>query len=151
ARPAPRRRGDDRGDHPRPRPRRAAPPTGRDARRADRPRHRPSGDRGHVGRRRRPPTWAGAGKRLLVTLCLVAAGAPFGPVVAGASAAAPAPQDTSLCPPYNPPNGLALGGGTPQSAKLGAPFESNLQVALVNTNGCPITTQIAGIAVTFAA
>jgi adhesin/invasin len=90
-------------------------------------------------------------KRLLVAFCVVAAGAPLAPVVAGASAASPAPQDTSSCPPYNPPNGLALVGGTPQSAKLGAPFESNLQVALVNTNGCPITTPIAGIAVTFAA
>jgi hypothetical protein len=44
-----------------------------------------------------------------------------------------------------------LAAGTPQSAKLGTPFSDTLQVALTNTNGCLITTPLAGIAVTFAA
>jgi adhesin/invasin len=55
------------------------------------------------------------------------------------------------CPTYNAPNTLELTGGTPQSAKLGSMFGDNLQVALANTNGCPLTTPVAGIAITFVA
>jgi protocatechuate 3,4-dioxygenase beta subunit len=55
------------------------------------------------------------------------------------------------CPTYNPPNALSLAGGTPQSAKLLTPFANPLEVAVINTNGCPITTPTAGIAVLFAA
>lgn len=66
-------------------------------------------------------------------------------VGAGSSASADA------CPTYNPPTTLTLAAGTPQSAKLGTPYETNLRVTLVNTNGCPITTPLSGIAVTFAA
>jgi adhesin/invasin len=63
--------------------------------------------------------------------------------------AAPALADT--CPTYNPPNALTLAGGTPQSARLLTPYANPLEVTLINTNGCPITTPMAGIAVTFAA
>jgi adhesin/invasin len=69
--------------------------------------------------------------------------------LAGGAQAVPAIADG--CPSYNPPNELVLGGGTPQSAKLGTPYQTNLQVALANTDACPITTQLSGIAVTFAA
>jgi protocatechuate 3,4-dioxygenase beta subunit len=55
------------------------------------------------------------------------------------------------CPTYNPPNALSLAGGTPQSAKLLTPFANPLEVTVINTNGCPITTPTAGIAVLFAA
>ena len=55
------------------------------------------------------------------------------------------------CPTYNAPNTLDLTGGTPQSAKLGSMFGDNLQVTLANTNGCALTTPLAGIAITFAA
>jgi hypothetical protein len=79
--------------------------------------------------------------RLALLVALAAA------VGAGNAAADPA----ATCPSYNPPNALTLSGGTPQSAKLDAPFDANLQVALANTNGCPITTPLAGIAITFAA
>ena len=61
------------------------------------------------------------------------------------------PALADACPTYNPPNALTLAGGTPQSAKLLAPFANPLEVTLTNTDGCPITTQMAGIAVTFAA
>ena len=65
-------------------------------------------------------------------------------VTAGGTAAAE-------CPTYNPPSELVLAGGTPQSAKLGQPFETNLRVMLAAANGCPITTPLAGVAVTFSA
>jgi hypothetical protein len=41
--------------------------------------------------------------------------------------------------------------GTPQSATLGSAFQANLQVAFTNTDGCPVTTAVAGIPVTFSA
>ncbi len=82
--------------------------------------------------------------RLLLALGLCAAGAILGGLPAQAAETAP-------CPTYNPPNTLTLAGGTPQSAKLGTTFADPLQVALANTNGCPITTPMAGVAVTFAA
>ncbi|HEX4518330.1 MAG TPA: hypothetical protein VH063_01995 [Gaiellaceae bacterium] len=59
--------------------------------------------------------------------------------------------DAPSCPAYNAPNTLTLQSGTPQSARLGTPFSDPVQVALANTNGCPLTTPLAGIAVTFAA
>ena len=62
-----------------------------------------------------------------------------------------APALSDACPTYNPPNALGLVGGTPQSAKLLTPFANPLEVAVINTNGCPITTPTAGIAVLFAA
>jgi len=44
-----------------------------------------------------------------------------------------------------------LTAGTPQSATLGSAFQVNLQVAFTNTDGCPVTTAVAGIPVTFSA
>jgi protocatechuate 3,4-dioxygenase beta subunit len=55
------------------------------------------------------------------------------------------------CPTANSPNTLTLVGGTPQTAKLHQPFDEMLQVALANTNGCSITTDEAGVPITFAA
>jgi hypothetical protein len=55
------------------------------------------------------------------------------------------------CPSSNAPNTLTLTSGTPQSARLGTPFASELAVTVANTNGCPVTTPLAGIAVTFSA
>jgi hypothetical protein len=63
----------------------------------------------------------------------------------------PSSTDVATCPSPNPPNTLALTAGTPQSATLGSAFQANLQVALTNTNGCPVTTAVAGIPVTFSA
>ncbi len=57
----------------------------------------------------------------------------------------------AACPSPNPPNTLALIAGTPQTAALGTPFATGLQVALANTNGCAVTTAVAGIPVTFRA
>jgi hypothetical protein len=58
---------------------------------------------------------------------------------------------TNSCPPSNPPNTLKLQGGTPQTAQLDSPFAQPLQVMLANTNGCPLTTAVAGTAITFTA
>jgi protocatechuate 3,4-dioxygenase beta subunit len=55
------------------------------------------------------------------------------------------------CPTTNPPNTLRILGGSPQTAQLGQQFQSNLQVALANTNGCPLTGSLGGTAVRFVA
>jgi protocatechuate 3,4-dioxygenase beta subunit len=73
---------------------------------------------------------------LTVSVVLAASGA-------GARAA------SSACPTSNPPNELALVGGSGQQAQLGTQFAQNLQVALANTNGCPLTGSLAGVTVNF--
>ncbi len=57
----------------------------------------------------------------------------------------------NACPASNPPNTLVLTGGSGQTAQLGRQFQGNLQVALANTNGCPLTGNLAGISVDFVA
>jgi hypothetical protein len=56
----------------------------------------------------------------------------------------------AVCPVSNPPNELTLVAGTPQTAIVGTAFASSLQVALANSDGCPVTSA-AGVAVTFSA
>jgi len=46
---------------------------------------------------------------------------------------------------------MTLAAGTPQSATLGSAFVTNLQVTFTNSNGCPLTSAVAGIPVTFSA
>jgi hypothetical protein len=71
---------------------------------------------------------------------------------AALAASGSAVADTgSSCPTSNGPNTLMLSSGTPQSARLGTPLASELAVTVANTNGCPLTTPLAGIAVTFSA
>jgi hypothetical protein len=60
------------------------------------------------------------------------------------------PAGTSNCPSSNPPNQLTLVAGTPQTAILQSAFGAGLQVALSNSDGCPVTNA-AGIPVTFSA
>jgi adhesin/invasin len=55
----------------------------------------------------------------------------------------------SACPSSNPPNEIVLAGGSGQTAQLGKPFPANLQVQLANTNGCPLTGNLAGINIDF--
>jgi hypothetical protein len=55
------------------------------------------------------------------------------------------------CPPSNRPDSLVVGSGSPQTAQLGKQFQTNLQVALANTNGCPLTGPLGGYAVQFIA
>jgi protocatechuate 3,4-dioxygenase beta subunit len=93
--------------------------------------------RGH-GRRLRP------GRLLL--LCVAGLAAAAGALLAGAGSAGAA---AGACPSSNPPNTLRLVGGSGQTAQLGKTFQSNLQVELANTNGCPLTGNLAGVSVTF--
>jgi protocatechuate 3,4-dioxygenase beta subunit len=78
----------------------------------------------------------------LAALALVLAAA-----FAGGAGSANAVRDA--CPSSNAPNTLALVGGSGQTAQLGKQFQSPLQVALANTNGCPVTGSLAGISVDF--
>jgi protocatechuate 3,4-dioxygenase beta subunit len=74
-----------------------------------------------------------------------------GPAVAVAlfASSAGARAAGSPCPTSNPPNELVLAGGSGQTAQLGTQFAQNLQVALANTNGCPLTGNLAGVTVNF--
>jgi hypothetical protein len=71
-------------------------------------------------------------------------------LVVGTSSAAAADSEP-VCPSSNPPNELVLVSGNPQTAQLGNAFQANFQVRLANSNGCPLTGQLAGITVTFVA
>lgn len=81
-------------------------------------------------------------RRALVLGALVAA---FVLAAAGGSARGAG----KACPASNPPNELVLLGGSGQQAQLGKQFAQNLQVALANTNGCPLTGNLAGVSVNF--
>ena len=63
----------------------------------------------------------------------------------------PNPPGRSNCPSSNPPNQLTLVAGTPQTAILQSAFATGLQVALSNSDGCPVTSAAAGVPVTFSA
>jgi protocatechuate 3,4-dioxygenase beta subunit len=69
----------------------------------------------------------------------------------GGSPTEPTGTGTSNCPSSNPPNQMTLVAGTPQTAILGSAFATGLQVALSNSDGCPVTSAAAGIPVTFSA
>ena len=88
---------------------------------------------------------------LLAALVAVVVGIPsVAALGASPRAAADTPGQSSSCPASNPPNELVLGGGSPQTAQLDTAFESPLQVALANSNGCPVTS-VVGTPVTFTA
>jgi len=86
----------------------------------------------------------------MTTRAILNALAVAGLAAAGSLLGAPgAVADT--CPTYNLPNELVLVSGTPQSAKLDTAFQTSLQVQFENSNGCAVTTQLAGLPVTFTA
>ena len=70
-------------------------------------------------------------------------------VVALALSAGAASGAGSVCPATNHPNELLLAGGSGQTGQLGKPFPASFQVKLANTNGCPLTGNLAGITVEF--
>ncbi|HMG25299.1 MAG TPA: hypothetical protein VKH36_00650, partial [Acidimicrobiia bacterium] len=92
---------------------------------------------------RRVWCWRVVPAALVVSLG-VSAGAALGSSPAAADTT-PAATTTPSCPTYNPPNTMTLVAGAPQSAKLGAPYATDLQVSISNTNGCPVTTGLAGL------
>jgi protocatechuate 3,4-dioxygenase beta subunit len=55
----------------------------------------------------------------------------------------------TACPTTNHPNELVLAGGGNQTAQLGKPLGEPFSVQLANTNGCPLTGNLAGITVHF--
>jgi len=103
--------------------------------------------------------WLGrGGRRVLLGLMLTAGLGAFsgmldGPLAAsGATGGSPSEAGASSnCPSSDPPNQMTLVAGTPQTAILGSAFASDLQVALTNSDGCPVTSAAAGIPVTFSA
>jgi protocatechuate 3,4-dioxygenase beta subunit len=58
---------------------------------------------------------------------------------------------TAECPDSNAPNELVVAAGSPQTVQLGTQFQTNLQVLLANTNGCPLTGRLGGNSVEFVA
>jgi protocatechuate 3,4-dioxygenase beta subunit len=87
---------------------------------------------------------------VLAAVVAVGIGIPSVSTLASPRAAADTPGQSSPCPTSNPPNELILGGGTPQTAQLDTGFGGPLQVALANSNGCPVTS-VVGTPVTFTA
>jgi protocatechuate 3,4-dioxygenase beta subunit len=90
------------------------------------------------GRRRRP------GRLLPLPLAGLAAAACL--LGAGTGSAGAAAGD---CPSSNPPNTLKLVAGSGQTAQLGKQFQTNFQVEVANTNGCPLTGNLSGVSITF--
>ncbi len=81
-----------------------------------------------------------------ITATLAAAAGAAVALVAGIGAAA---ADSTACPTPNPPNELVVAGGSGQTAQFGTRFLTNLQTQLANSNGCPVTGDLAGINVDF--
>ena len=73
----------------------------------------------------------------------------FAAAVALAVCGGSARASSGACPTSNHPNELVLAGGSGQTAQLGKPFGESLQVELANTNGCPLTGNLAGVTVNF--
>jgi len=101
------------------------------------------------------------GRRAALALLLAAGMGAWASAIAGAPALAsgerggesgsPSESTTPSCPSSNPPNQMTLVSGTPQTAIVESAFASNLQVALSNSDGCPVTSAAAGLPITFSA
>ncbi len=99
--------------------------------------------------------WAGLGLLVAASLGtavgMLVGGPAFAAGETGGSPTEPTGTGTSNCPSSNPPNQMTLVAGTPQTTILQSAFASGLQVALSNSDGCPVTSAAAGIPVTFSA
>jgi hypothetical protein len=80
---------------------------------------------------------------------LAVAGTALTLVVLVASSVDSAGATGTACPSSNPPNEIVLAGGSGQTAQLGKQFPQNFQAQLANTNGCPLTGNLAGINIDF--
>ncbi len=85
-----------------------------------------------------------------VVLALLGAALAGGSLASGANGGSTT-TTTPTCPASNPPNELVLAGGSPQTAKLDTAFGAPFQVTVANSNGCPVTTGLAGTVVTVTA
>lgn len=70
-------------------------------------------------------------------------------LLALATGAGSAAAQRTDCPSSNRPNELVVFAGSGQTAQLGKEFPAQLQAALANKNGCPVTGNLAGIDVDF--
>lgn len=104
-----------------------------------------------IAKPRRHARGAALGLALAAYLTLAASALASGPTSPVGESETPSGSGSPACPASNPPNTLKLIAGTPQTATLGAPFATALQVALANSDGCPVTTAVAGTPVTFVA
>lgn len=85
--------------------------------------------------------------RLLPLLLVAGLAATAASLLPGSGSA----RAAGACPSVNRPNMLKIVAGSPQTAQLEKPFQTNLQVELANSNGCPLTGRLAGSWVAFAA
>jgi hypothetical protein len=118
--------------------------------------------RAALARLRRGGRRAALARRAVLAVLLAAGLGTWASAIAGAPAFASGERSgdsggspgesttTSSCPTPNPPNQLTLVAGTPQTTTLDTAFASGLQVALTNSDGCPVTGT-AGVPVTFSA
>jgi hypothetical protein len=103
--------------------------------------------------------WARAGVPVSAGAVAVLAALAGAPLQAAGETSPPGDSGSSssssssgaACPASNPPNELTLVAGTPQTAMVAMAFATNLQLALANSDGCPVTSATAGIPVTFSA
>jgi hypothetical protein len=100
--------------------------------------------------RRYGARWARHGLLVALASASVVGTLAAAPLPAQGETEAPGGSAGASCPSSNPPNELTLTAGTPQTSPLEAAFATSLQVALGNSDGCPVTGT-AGVAVTFSA
>jgi hypothetical protein len=86
--------------------------------------------------------------RLVRALPVIACFAAAASLLAASSVADAA---SAACPTINRPNILKVSAGSPQTAQLRKPFQTNLQVTLANSNGCPLTGSLGGLWIDFTA
>jgi protocatechuate 3,4-dioxygenase beta subunit len=99
-------------------------------------------------------SWVRRRSRALAILAMAGTMAAVGGAFAGVSSAAgrePGGGSETGCPASTSPNAMTLVAGTPQTAMLQSAYATGLQVALTNTDGCAVTSDAAGVAVTFTA
>jgi hypothetical protein len=104
-----------------------------------------------IARLRDAAGWARAGVVVAAGAVAVLGALAGTPLPAAGETGPPGGSGGAACPSSNPPNQLTLVAGTPQTAQLGTAFATGLQVALANSDGCPVTSAAAGVPVTFTA
>jgi|HubBroStandDraft_6_1064221.scaffolds.fasta_scaffold07047_2 protocatechuate 3,4-dioxygenase beta subunit len=92
-----------------------------------------------------------AGLAILAATCALGAGSGALAGVSPAATGEPGSGSGASCPATTAPDAITLVAGTPQTATLNSAYATGLQVALVNSDGCAVTSGAAGAAVTFTA
>jgi hypothetical protein len=99
--------------------------------------------------------WLAALGLSLLVIIVAAAGfivtAAFGAAATPTATTSGTSSTTPTTTPSCKPNDLRLAAGSPQTAKVGTAFQTNLQVVLANKSGCALTGSLSGVSVTFTA